>query len=80
MDSHDNENAQLECRPSLLYSGLGIGDRWRCNSVFGKSHIMKAIYELHIPKLRTGSYFPSLREPRRMVEKALTAVIQEASI
>lgn len=30
--------------------------------------------------LRTGSYFPSFLEPRRMAEKALTAVIQEAYI
>jgi len=36
--------------------------------------------ELRIPKLRTGSYFPSFLEPRRAVEKALTAVIQEAYI
>ena len=31
--------------------------------------------ELRIPKLRRGSYFPSFLEPRRMAEKALTAVI-----
>jgi transposase-like protein len=36
--------------------------------------------ELQIPKLRKGSYFPSFLEPRRMAEKALTAVIQEAYI
>jgi transposase-like protein len=36
--------------------------------------------ELRIPKLRTGSYFPFFLEPRRMAEKALTAVIQEAYI
>jgi putative transposase len=36
--------------------------------------------ELRIPKLRTGSYFPAFLEPRRMAEKALTAVIQEAYI
>ena len=36
--------------------------------------------ELRIPRLRTGSYFPSFLEPRRMAEKALTAVIQEAYI
>jgi putative transposase len=35
--------------------------------------------ELRIPKLRTG-YFPGFLEPRRMAEKALTAVIQEAYI
>ena len=31
--------------------------------------------ELKIPKLRKGSYFPGFLEPRRMAEKALTAVI-----
>jgi transposase-like protein len=36
--------------------------------------------ELRIPKLRKGSYFPVFLEPRRMAEKALTAVIQEAYI
>ncbi|HTX50283.1 MAG TPA: IS256 family transposase [Caulobacteraceae bacterium] len=35
--------------------------------------------ELKVPKLRTGaSYFPPFLEPRRTLEKALTAVIQEA--
>ena len=34
--------------------------------------------ELRIPKLRKGSYFPFFLEPRRLAEKALTAVIQEA--
>ncbi len=38
------------------------------------------IVELRIPKLRKGSYFPGFLEPRRMAEKALTAVIQEAYI
>ena len=36
--------------------------------------------ELRIPKLRKGSYFPSFLELRRLAEKALTAVIQEAYI
>ena len=36
--------------------------------------------ELRIPKLRKGSYFPGFLEPRRMSEKALTAVVQEAYI
>ncbi|ABC23701.1 transposase [Rhodospirillum rubrum F11] len=36
--------------------------------------------ELRIPKVRKGSYFPGFLEPRRMAEKALTAVIQEAYI
>jgi putative transposase len=42
--------------------------------------------ELRIPRVRRGSYFPvdqlrcSTLEPRRMAEKALTAVIQEAYV
>ena len=36
--------------------------------------------DLKIPKLRKGSYFPGFLEPRRLAEKALTAVIQEAYI
>ncbi|WP_420831761.1 transposase [Bradyrhizobium quebecense] len=36
--------------------------------------------ELRIPKLRKGSYYPGFLEPRRMAEKALTAVVQEAYV
>ena len=36
--------------------------------------------DLHIPKLREGSYFPSLLEPRRRSERALLAVIQQAYV
>jgi len=36
--------------------------------------------DLAIPKLRTGSYFPSFLEPRRTAERALAAVIQEAYV
>jgi putative transposase len=36
--------------------------------------------ELRIPKLRKGSYYPFFLEPRRMAEKALTTVIQEAYV
>jgi transposase-like protein len=35
---------------------------------------------LRIPKLRQGSYFPSLLEPRRRAEQALLAVIQQAYV
>ncbi len=34
--------------------------------------------ELRIPKVRVGSFFPSLLEPRRRVDKALWAVIMTA--
>jgi transposase-like protein len=33
--------------------------------------------ELRIPKLRKGSYFLAFLEPRRLAEKALTAVVRE---
>jgi putative transposase len=36
--------------------------------------------ELSIPKLRTGSYFPSWLEPRRRAEQALVAVVAEAYV
>ena len=36
--------------------------------------------ELAIPKLRTGSYFPSWLEPRRRAEQALIGVIAEAYV
>ena len=35
---------------------------------------------LRIPKVRDGSYFPSLLEPRRRSEKALLAVVQQAYV
>ena len=35
---------------------------------------------LAIPKVRDGSYFPSLLEPRRRAERALLAVVQEAYV
>jgi transposase-like protein len=36
--------------------------------------------ELQIPKVREGSYFPSLLEPRRRSERALLAVVQQAYV
>ena len=36
--------------------------------------------ELHVPRVRDGSFFPSLLEPRRRAEKALVAVVQEAYV
>ena len=35
---------------------------------------------MRIPKLRQGAYFPPFLEPRKIAEKALVAVIQEAWI
>jgi transposase-like protein len=36
--------------------------------------------ELQIPKLREGSFYPSLLEPRRRIDRALWAVIMEAFV
>jgi putative transposase len=36
--------------------------------------------ELRVPKLRTGSYFPTFLEPRRRAEQALVAVVAEAYV
>ena len=38
------------------------------------------VVELRAPKLRKGSYFPGFLEPRRLAEKALAAVVQEAYV
>lgn len=36
--------------------------------------------ELHIPKVREGSFFPALLEPRRRIDQALWAVVMEAYV
>lgn len=36
--------------------------------------------ELGIPKLRAGSFFPSILEPRRRIDRALYAVVMEAYV
>jgi len=36
--------------------------------------------DLKVPRVRDGSYFPALLEPRKRAEQALTAVVQEAYV
>ncbi len=36
--------------------------------------------ELQVPRVRDGSYFPSLLDPRKRAERALVAVVQEAYV
>src|ERR671932_1335105 len=36
--------------------------------------------ELRVPRVRDGSYFPSLLEPRKRAERALVAVVREAYV
>jgi putative transposase len=36
--------------------------------------------DLQVPRVRDGSYFPSLLEPRKRAERALVSVVQEAYV
>ena len=64
--------AHGERSPDRLVQRNGYRDRdWQTRA---------GTFELRIPKLRRGSYFPAFLEPRRTAEKALTAVIQEAYV
>jgi putative transposase len=36
--------------------------------------------ELQVPRVRDGSFFPSLLQPRKRAERALVAVVQEAYV
>jgi transposase-like protein len=64
--------ARGERSPDRLVQRNGYRDRdWQTRA---------GTVELRIPKLRRGSYFPAFLEPRRLAEKALTAVIQEAYV
>jgi putative transposase len=66
-----------EKSPDRLVQRNGYRDR---SNACVRRETRAGTVELRIPKLRQGSYFPCFLEPRRMAEKALTAVIQEAYI
>ena len=66
--------------------GAGFYERAGGRTVHRNGHRPKAVsttagdIEVQIPKLRAGSFFPSLLERRRRIDKALHAVIVEAYV
>ncbi|MFW3123961.1 transposase, mutator type, partial [Mycolicibacterium mageritense DSM 44476 = CIP 104973] len=66
--------------------GAGRYERSDGRTVHRNGHRPKTVsttagdIEVQIPKLRAGSFFPSLLEPRRRIDKALHAVIMEAYV
>lgn len=64
--------ALVERTPDRLEQRNGYRDRDR--------EMRAGTVELRVPKLRKGPDFPGFLLPRRMAEKALTAVILEAHV
>jgi putative transposase len=64
--------------------GAGLHERSDARTAQRNGHRARTLtttagdLELRIPKLRTGSFFPSLLERRRRVDQALFAVVMEA--
>jgi putative transposase len=64
--------------------GAGLHERTEARTTQRNGHRARILsttagdLELRIPKLRTGSFFPSLLERRRRVDQALFAVVMEA--
>ena len=87
LDGHDRFAAQrlMELETEAL-CGAGHGERSENRTNLRNGYrdrdwqTRAGTVELRIPKLRKGSYFPGFLEPRRMAEKALTAVIQESYV
>jgi putative transposase len=69
---------------ALTGAPQGVRDPERINRRNGYRdrpwEIRAGTVELRIPKPRKGSCFPGFLEPQRMVEEALTAVVQEAYV
>ncbi len=64
--------------------GAGLHERTETRTTQRNGHREKVLttaagdLELRIPKLRSGSFFPSLLERRRRIDQALFAVVMEA--
>src|SRR5215210_7852226 len=78
--------AVMEAEVSEL-TGLAKGERDPDNRLTSRNGYRDRRWDtrvgtmtLAIPKVRDGSYYPSLLEPRRRAERALLAVVQEAYV
>jgi putative transposase len=66
--------------------GAGLHERTETRTAQRNGHRPRLLstpagdVELAIPKLRTGSFFPSLLERRRRIDRALYAVVMEAYV
>ena len=66
--------------------GAGRYERTATRTTHRNGHRTKTVsttsgdVEVKIPKLRSGSFFPSLLERRRRIDKALYAVVMEAYV
>jgi putative transposase len=71
---------------AAAHIGAGPHERASTRTTYRNGHRERILdtgsgrLELQIPKLRSGSFFPSLLEPRRRIDRALLAVIQEAYV
>ena len=82
------ERALLDLLDTELTSRIGAGrhersgsrSNWRNGARTRTLSTPAGDLELRIPKVRVGSFLPSLLEPRRRVDKALWAVIMTAYI
>ena len=67
-------------------TGAGLGERSSERTTYRNGYRTRpwdtrvGTLELQVPKVREGSYFPSLLEPRRRSERALLAVVQQAYV
>ncbi|CAM5691743.1 hypothetical protein SCANM124S_08837 [Streptomyces canus] len=65
-----------------IFTALAVGQRitWRNGRRERLLTTQAGNLDLKIPKVRTGSFFPSLLERRRRIDQALFAVVMEANV
>jgi putative transposase len=85
------EAVRLVCQELIeaeatAHIGAGLYERSETRSTERNGHRPRTLstkagdVELGIPKLRKGSFFPSILEPRRRIDQALYAVVMEAYV